>query len=268
VCQARADGFCIVLDGWTAPFNPSYLGLIISWVEKGQIYEAVLEFIRYIDFHARVLLANDRSLSIQADRTAHWCLSCNTGGRALKGIWYRQASGSALHFSVVVLIILVQLLFLAMDNAANCDTLAEELAKLLPHFKGNKWRIRCLLHILNLIAKVTLDAVSLENRALILFQAVIAFFFKEYKRKKTAKVARGAKRKRSSGSGPEEFVRSEVEVVVEEGNTVNAEEDELADTLEGDAAEARGAKGVSQNLHQACKASVAPKGLQGGPALM
>jgi hypothetical protein len=137
-----------------------------------------------------------------------------------------------------------------MDNAANCDTLAEELAKLLPHFKGSKWRIRCLLHILNLIAKVAPDAVSLKTLALIIFQAVIAFFFKEYKRKKTAKVARGAKRKRSNGSGPEEVVCSEVEVVVEEGNTVNAEEDELADALEGDAAEARGSEGGDEGSAQ------------------
>ncbi|KAI5890922.1 uncharacterized protein SCHCODRAFT_01171994 [Schizophyllum commune H4-8] len=54
-----------------------------------------------------------------------------------------------------------------MDNAGNCDTTAEELANWLPHFRGKKWRLRCLLHILNLIAKV-----------------ILAFFYKPPKKKK------------------------------------------------------------------------------------
>lgn len=40
-----------------------------------------------------------------------------------------------------------------MDNATNCDKLAEVLPSLLPSFPGKQRRLRCVPHILNLIAK-------------------------------------------------------------------------------------------------------------------
>ncbi|KAI5828050.1 hypothetical protein K523DRAFT_373910 [Schizophyllum commune Tattone D] len=54
-----------------------------------------------------------------------------------------------------------------MDNASNCNTTATELHEILPSFEGTSWRLRCLLHILNLIAK-----------------SILLFFYKQYKRKK------------------------------------------------------------------------------------
>ncbi|KAE9386211.1 hypothetical protein BT96DRAFT_839587, partial [Gymnopus androsaceus JB14] len=47
------------------------------------------------------------------------------------------------------------LMCMSMDNASNNDTTTTELACILPSFLGNLWRIRCILHILNLIAKVS-----------------------------------------------------------------------------------------------------------------
>jgi hypothetical protein len=41
-----------------------------------------------------------------------------------------------------------------MDNASNCDKLAEILPEYLPLFWGVEGRLRCLAHIFNLIAKV------------------------------------------------------------------------------------------------------------------
>ncbi|KAJ7107694.1 hypothetical protein C8R44DRAFT_834190 [Mycena epipterygia] len=41
-----------------------------------------------------------------------------------------------------------------MDNAGNCNTTAVELKILIPTFGGAAARLRCILHILNLIAKV------------------------------------------------------------------------------------------------------------------
>lgn len=41
-----------------------------------------------------------------------------------------------------------------MDNAGNCDTTAVELGVIIPSFGGAASRLRCILHILNLIAKV------------------------------------------------------------------------------------------------------------------
>ncbi|KAJ7829498.1 hypothetical protein B0H14DRAFT_2366573 [Mycena olivaceomarginata] len=35
-----------VIDGWTAPFVASYLGIVIIWFNAGKIHRAILEFIR------------------------------------------------------------------------------------------------------------------------------------------------------------------------------------------------------------------------------
>ncbi|KAJ6537535.1 hypothetical protein DFH09DRAFT_930744 [Mycena vulgaris] len=35
-----------VIDGWTAPFVASYLGIVIVWFAAGKIHRAILEFIR------------------------------------------------------------------------------------------------------------------------------------------------------------------------------------------------------------------------------
>ena len=43
-----------------------------------------------------------------------------------------------------------------MDNASNCNKLAELLPEYIPTFQGMNSRLRCLTHILNLIAKVTI----------------------------------------------------------------------------------------------------------------
>jgi len=41
-----------------------------------------------------------------------------------------------------------------MDNASNCNKLAELLPEFIPSFWGMNARLRCLTHIFNLIAKV------------------------------------------------------------------------------------------------------------------
>jgi len=43
-----------------------------------------------------------------------------------------------------------------MDNASNCNKLAELLSDHIPTFQGMNARLRCLAHIINLIAKVTI----------------------------------------------------------------------------------------------------------------
>jgi len=35
----------LVVDGWTAPFACSYLGIVVVWFAQGQIWQATLEFI-------------------------------------------------------------------------------------------------------------------------------------------------------------------------------------------------------------------------------
>ncbi|KIJ05697.1 hypothetical protein PAXINDRAFT_141106, partial [Paxillus involutus ATCC 200175] len=44
-----------------------------------------------------------------------------------------------------------------MDNASNCDALADELTRLIQDFRGKTSRTRCFPHTLNLIAKAFLS---------------------------------------------------------------------------------------------------------------
>lgn len=44
-----------------------------------------------------------------------------------------------------------------MDNASNCDKLAQLLPQYLPLFRGPQARLRCLAHIFNLVAKVLIE---------------------------------------------------------------------------------------------------------------
>lgn len=37
-----------MLDGWSAPIIAAYLGLVVVWYERGQIFRAILEFIRFV----------------------------------------------------------------------------------------------------------------------------------------------------------------------------------------------------------------------------
>jgi uncharacterized membrane protein len=47
-----------------------------------------------------------------------------------------------------------------LDNASNNDTFVKKLALTLPNFRGPKSRVRCMAHVVNLIAKVRIYAIS------------------------------------------------------------------------------------------------------------
>ena len=51
----------------------------------------------------------------------------------------------------------LQILAFTADNAFNNNTLVEELGELLDGFQGSLWRVRCFVHILNLIVKVRIN---------------------------------------------------------------------------------------------------------------
>ncbi|KAH8930261.1 hypothetical protein BT69DRAFT_1210542, partial [Atractiella rhizophila] len=46
------------------------------------------------------------------------------------------------------------LMGLVINSASNNDTMVSELKLLLSSFKGQEYQIRCLNHVLNLVAKV------------------------------------------------------------------------------------------------------------------
>jgi hypothetical protein len=61
---------------------------------------------------------------------------------------------SQLLFDLFELTRLIQAHVIAMDNASNCDKTSEEFALLARPSWHETWRVRCLLHIVNLMAKV------------------------------------------------------------------------------------------------------------------
>ncbi|QRV87680.1 hAT family dimerization protein [Ceratobasidium sp. AG-Ba] len=114
----------LALDGWTAPTSESYLGVVIFWREESKIWRTVLEFIRLTEAHTGNYLAE----------CIHRCLE-------RFGITEKVMSA-------------------CMDNASNNDTLVRRLKRLAPSFRGTKARLRCLAHIINLMAKAFMSLFS------------------------------------------------------------------------------------------------------------
>ncbi|KAJ7579614.1 hypothetical protein C8J56DRAFT_1006570 [Mycena floridula] len=110
-----------------------------------------------------------------------------------------------------------------MDNAGNCNTTVTELIGPIPQFKGMLWRGRCFLHILQLVARM-----------------IISFFFKQYKRKKRVKV-----------SGAQGAIE-ELTITTDGESPADAEEIELAQLLEEEAAESE-AHSQAQSANAAAK---------------
>jgi hypothetical protein len=127
-CQ-KYDGWVhTAADGWTAPHDSSNLGLVIVWHDNGVIHRAVLEFIQLHERHTGIYM-----------------------GRMLADCLRRYGLDEKLYA-------------LCMDNASNCDTMADQVAKEIPSFAGKQARIRCLPHTINLMAKVSIHS-SLHRRS-------------------------------------------------------------------------------------------------------
>ncbi|KAJ6507332.1 hypothetical protein C8R47DRAFT_1037152 [Mycena vitilis] len=124
------------------------------------------------------------------------------------------------------------LLFLNMDNAGNCNTTAPALQDLIPTFRGSDARLRCILHILNLIAK-----------------AFIQFFFKELKRKKTVKVGAGRGRVTQSSTARGSVTDTVEEITVDDGDRLTPAEREIAETLDSSDGSPVDETLSSQDLH-------------------
>ncbi|RDB30988.1 hypothetical protein Hypma_000159 [Hypsizygus marmoreus] len=58
-----------------------------------------------------------------------------------------------------------KIMALTLDNASNNLTLTNELQVLIPSFHGQKTRVRCLAHILNLMVKAILSQFSKKGKA-------------------------------------------------------------------------------------------------------
>ena len=80
-----------------------------------------------------------------------------------------------------------------MDNASNCNTLAALLPNYIETFHGPERRLRCIAHILNLVAKVSETLNMMLSRVnlivWIFFQVFLSFFFKKRSKRKLPAVA-------------------------------------------------------------------------------
>jgi len=108
----------LVIDGWTAPFAASYLGIVVVWLSGGKIWRAILEFIRLTERHTGEYLAEVTAT----------CL---------------KRFGLEKMFHTI-----------CMDNTSNCDATATHLGLLTKDFRGGLSRSRCFPHTVNLVAKL------------------------------------------------------------------------------------------------------------------
>ena len=56
-----------------------------------------------------------------------------------------------------------QILSVTADNASSNDTMTDELAGLIAHFGGDLTRTRCLLHVINLVAKTVTKEFDVQD---------------------------------------------------------------------------------------------------------
>ncbi|GBE85812.1 Putative AC transposase OS=Zea mays PE=2 SV=2 [Sparassis crispa] len=90
----------LVIDGWTAPFVASYLGIVIVWFDGVKLWRSILEFIRLTERHTGLYLAQMVAQCVKRfglDKKVHT---------------------------------------LCMDNASNCDATAVELEPLVESFRA------------------------------------------------------------------------------------------------------------------------------------
>ncbi|KAJ3537168.1 hypothetical protein NMY22_g5713 [Coprinellus aureogranulatus] len=112
----------LTADGWTSPNTISYLGVTVQFVKDGAIATFPLDFIKLTKAHTGCYLAMRLAQTIQEFRLGDKVLGF-TG-----------------------------------DNGSNNDTLVDELSDLIPSFPGASHRVRCIAHVLNLVAKAILSA--------------------------------------------------------------------------------------------------------------
>ncbi|KAG9081714.1 hypothetical protein FRC06_005430, partial [Ceratobasidium sp. 370] len=107
----------LVVDGWTSPTSNSYIGLVVVWYDRMTIYRSILDFTRVTSTHT-------------GKNLAELVVSC-----------LRQYGLEN------------KILSAALDNASNNLSMVHHLQQLVPHFLGERSYVRCLAHIINLMAK-------------------------------------------------------------------------------------------------------------------
>lgn len=107
----------IQVHGWQSPLVTSFMGIVLTWYEKGKIWRVTLEFCRLTSAH--------------------------TG----------NYMGDLVHDLLVRYGLLEKFFAPCMDNATVCDKTVKRMAELNKSFAGMVMRLRCWAHIINLIAK-------------------------------------------------------------------------------------------------------------------
>ncbi|KAG9083718.1 hypothetical protein FS749_005814 [Ceratobasidium sp. UAMH 11750] len=116
------------IDGWTSPQASSFLGLVAIWRDEGRIWRSILEFVHLTHAH--------------------------------KGDYLASRIAECLHRYGVD----KKVLSVCLDNASNNNTLVDSLSLLIPSFRGSSSRVRCLAHVINLMAKAFLSLFSRPPR--------------------------------------------------------------------------------------------------------
>ncbi|QRV95405.1 hAT family dimerization protein [Ceratobasidium sp. AG-Ba] len=164
----------LALDGWTAPTSESYLGVVIFWREESKIWRTVLEFIRLTEAHTGNYLAECIHKCLERFGITEksylgvvifWREESKIWRTVLEFIRLTEAHtgnylAECIHKCLERFGITEKVMSACMDNASNNDTLVRRLKRLAPSFQGTKARLRCLAHIINLMAKAFMSLFS------------------------------------------------------------------------------------------------------------
>ena len=110
-----------------------------------------------------------------------------------------------------------------MDNASNCDTMVSHLSSLIPAFRGTASQTRCLLHTINLIAKVCLDNDFLLFLLILRCRCLYLFFFRQPKQKKSPAANSNPKKRGKQTDIPPQEVTSDNDFSVSEPDPTEQE---------------------------------------------
>lgn len=133
-------------DGWTSTNHKAYVAVTVHLIKDNVPISFLLDIVEVAKSHSGVNLARAFA-NILKDYGINHKVSCTDETHGVFGL------------------LIYQILSITCDNASNNDTMTVRLARLLPRFRGDKSRVRCFLHIVNLVAKVIIRQFDGSKRA-------------------------------------------------------------------------------------------------------
>lgn len=137
MCQQELDGdINFATDAWTSPNQKAYVAVSAHFHHEGKLVALLLDIVEVATSH-------------NGENLAH----------AFAGIIDAFGVGEKVSYSSKyngIKLTVLQFFSLGGDSASANDAMVDELANIMETFPGQKVRVRCFLHILNLVVKTIL----------------------------------------------------------------------------------------------------------------